>query len=144
MERRKAITAAAIIAGSLLVGAVVASANAGLLTRAGNDKVGQLKPIPIDATSASVQDAGSPPPSTDPTSGAGGAPTVDDNKLAAHDGAADGRLSSTPADHESESDASDDHVSTATPPASAPTTTQPTGDDDRSSSNSESDSSADD
>ena len=45
MERRKAVTVAAVISGALLVGALAITANADILGAPNNDKVGQLTPV---------------------------------------------------------------------------------------------------
>ncbi len=45
MERRKAVTFAAVISGALLVGALAMTANAGILGAPNNDKVGHLSPV---------------------------------------------------------------------------------------------------
>ena len=45
MERRRAISVAAVISGALLVGALAITANADILGAPNNDKVGQLTPV---------------------------------------------------------------------------------------------------
>jgi hypothetical protein len=45
MERRRAISVAAVISGALLVGALAITANADILGASNNDKVGQLTPV---------------------------------------------------------------------------------------------------
>ncbi len=45
MERRRAVSVAAVISGALLVGALAITANADILGAPNNDKVGQLTPV---------------------------------------------------------------------------------------------------
>ena len=45
MERRRAVSVAAVISGALLVGALAITANADILGAPQNDKVGQLTPV---------------------------------------------------------------------------------------------------
>ena len=45
MERRRAVSVAAVISGALLVGALAITANADILGAPKNDKVGQLTPV---------------------------------------------------------------------------------------------------
>lgn len=75
MERRRAISVAAVISGALLIGALAITANADILGAPNNDKVGQLTPVvatppptiiyvdgPAEATATNA------PPSTGATS----------------------------------------------------------------------------
>jgi hypothetical protein len=76
MERTKAITAAAVVAGALLAGSLGMTANAGILSGSGPDKAGQLSPLA--ATPTAVTAAAQPDVTTAVPGPTADAPSVDE------------------------------------------------------------------